>query len=68
MSKKLKDLTIGEIFEMCVTHTSCTNCPFEYTKHKDNVPERAREMSVCLRLIDIFHLNILDNEVTNNEN
>lgn len=67
MSKKLIDLTIGEIFEMCVTHTSCANCPFEYTKHKDNVPERPIGMSVCLRLIDIFHLNILDNEVTNNE-
>ena len=67
MNKKLKDLTIEEIYEMCTTHTSCTNCPFEYMKHQDNVPERAREMSVCLRLIDIFHLNILDNEVKNNE-
>lgn len=67
MSKKLKDLTIGEIYEMCTNHISCANCPFEYMQHKDNVPERTIRMSVCLRLIDIFHLNILDNEVTNNE-
>ena len=67
MNKKLKDYTLEEIFEMCVTNTSCANCPFEYTKHEDNVPERTKSMSVCLRLIDIFHLNILDKEVKNHE-
>ena len=67
MKKKIEDLTIGEIFEMCTNSCSCANCPFEYIKHKDNVPERTKSMSACLRLIDIFHLNILNKEVLENE-
>lgn len=67
MKKKIKDLTIGEIFEMCTNSISCANCPFEYHQYRDNIPERNMRVTVCLRLIDIFHLNILNKEVLENE-
>lgn len=61
MDKKLKDLTIGEIFEMCCSDSSCVGCPF-YKKgliKNDN--------GFCMNFIDVFHLKKLDEEVENNE-
>lgn len=61
MSKKIQDLTIGEIFEMCCSDSSCKGCPF----YKKGLIKN--DDGFCMSFSDVFHLNMLDKEVGNNE-
>lgn len=61
MSKKIQDLTMLEIFKICLERLNCDGCPF-YKKgliKNDN--------GICMSFSDVFHLNMLDKEVTDND-
>lgn len=57
MKKKIKDLTIAEIYEMCCKDISCVGCPF----YKKGLIKN--DYAICMSFIDIFHLKKLDDEV-----
>ena len=67
VGKKIGDLTLNEIFEICCESSSCDHCPFSYKKHQEEIPEREKGMQCCIRLIDIFDLNILNKDVKKDE-
>lgn len=67
VGKKIGDLTLNEIFEICCEEPGCDHCPFSYKKHQENLPEREKGMQFCINFIDIFNLNILNKEVNTDE-
>lgn len=61
MSKKIQDLTMGEVFRMCLEKMSCEDCPF----YKKGLIKN--DDGFCMSFNDVFHLNMLNNEVADNE-
>ena len=37
MIKKIADLTLGELQDICSEHPSCLNCPIQHDLHLDDI-------------------------------
>lgn len=61
MSKKIEDLTMLEIFKICLERLNCDDCPF----YKKGLIKN--DDGFCMSFIDVFNLKKLDEEVKNNE-